>query len=282
MGRNTGKWTESKIQEMQAKGCGKGTSSSYLPWIRVEDISSLGRSRRIWSPKTNRTHHLLSDVELGLFIALEWQRDVTDIREQYPLDRVGTQEIARNLGIRHPYYPGTHIPTVMTVDILATKIIDQKSVLVAFNAKRDEEAEDEKSILKLEIQRVYFEQLGITHHAVYDSQLPKNNIANISDIREAPLKPQEIEPKPGHYANLGTRMALDFPNADRAKSLQSFCIEFDGLYGLAPGTSIRVARILMYERTLIANLSAENLGNEPLSAFVMTGQTGKLRVTGGV
>ena len=33
-------------------------------------MSSNGRSRRVWSNKTGRVHHLLSDVEYNLFLAL--------------------------------------------------------------------------------------------------------------------------------------------------------------------------------------------------------------------
>lgn len=60
----------------------------------------------------------------------------------------------------------------MTVDFMVTKHADGENCLVAFNAKRDGEAEDERSILKLEIQRRYFEQLSFEHHAIYHSQIP--------------------------------------------------------------------------------------------------------------
>ena len=48
--------------------------------------------------------------------------ELDDIREQYPLDREITQTIAQELKIRHPHYPGTHVPTVMTVDFLLTVV----------------------------------------------------------------------------------------------------------------------------------------------------------------
>ena len=274
------KWSETKIRRMQAEGFGEGFLEDYKPWIEVADVSSLGNSRRVWSAKTKRTHHLLSNVEFNLFRALEWQQNTFDIREQFPLDRALTQDIARSLGIKHPYYPGTMVPTVMTVDFMVTKRISGENILVAFNAKRDEEAEDERSILKLEIQRSYFEQLRFDHHVIYHSQIPTNNVANIGDIREAVLKPDEIEPRPGFFSSLMSRMVLHMPNANKSITLVAYCQDFDACFGVAPGTGIRVARMLMNERVLVPDLSAPNLGAMPLSSFLMTAQLGQLRAAG--
>jgi hypothetical protein len=280
MSRST--WTEQKITKMQADGFGEGHLSNYKPWIHVKDVSSSGRSRRVWSAKTQRTHHLLSDVEYQLFVAMEWQRDILDIREQFPLDRSFTQDIARSLGITHPYYPGTDVPTVMTVDFVVTVKRDEETTLVAFNAKTTAEAEDERSMLKLEIQREYFEQLGIEHHIVFDCDIPLNNVANISDIREAPLRPDELEPRPGYFAELCQRMLADIPSQRRDMSLSAYCREFDARYGCPQGAGIRVARILMFERALVPDLSSPNLNQEPLSNFVPMASFGSTHMVGGL
>ena len=41
---------------------------SYQPFVKVQDISSLGRSHRVFGHKSGRTHHLLSDLELSVFL----------------------------------------------------------------------------------------------------------------------------------------------------------------------------------------------------------------------
>jgi hypothetical protein len=266
---------------MQAEGVGEGHLGAYKPWIQVKDISSLGRSRRIWSAMTQRTHHLLSDVEYQLFVALEWQRDVFDIREQFPLDRCFTQDIARSLGITHPHYPTTEVPMVMTVDFLVTVKTGSGTNLIAFNAKPAEEAEDQRSLLKLEIQREYFEQLGIEHHVVFSCEMPPNNIANIGDIREAPLRPDEAEPRPGYFADLCQRMLGDMPNRPKEMPLAAYCSEFDARFGCPTGAGIRVARILMWERTLVPDLSSPDLNREPLAKFVLSGKPTLTSVSGG-
>lgn len=283
MARGKMQWNEKRITSMEVDGCGKGRGALYKPWIRVEDFSSLGRVRRVWSPKTARTHHLMSDVEFKLFLTLEWQTDISDIREQYPLDREMTQTVARTLGIRHPYYPGTHVPTVMTVDFLVTKLTPQGEQLIALNAKRDEEAEDENSLLKLEIQRDYFEQLDIPHHLVYHSQIPEVKVRNIAYIRDALLKEGEIEPRPGLFKSLCDRMANAlYAHSSDATPLSKYCTSFDTRHGLEQGTGLRIARMLMQQRILRPNLAAINLEAEPLSSFITAPTVRALCAAGGM
>ena len=280
------KWTEKKIEQLQREGYGAGTGADYKPWLEITDFSSKGRSRRVASAKTGRVHHLFSDVEYRLFLAAEWSRSVLDIREQFPLDRGVTQTIAQQLKIRHPCYPATQVPTVMTVDLLLTTLEHGEKKFVALNAKRDEEAENVTSLEKLEIQRSYFEVHGIEHHLIYHSRLPELKIRNIAWIRDAQLKDGEVEPRPGYYAGLCSSMGheLDagmYSDAQLKQSLAQYCKSFDERYGLEPGVGLRVARMLMQERALVADLDSKDLAQEPLSSFLMTARQGQLQAIGG-
>lgn len=281
MGRHQ-KWTEEKIRERTRAGYGTGFGASYRPWLEIGDLSSSGRSRRVWGLKTGRVHHLFSDVEHNIFIAAEWSRTTLDIREQYPLDRELTQSIAHDLKIRHPHYPGTHVPTVMTVDFLLTVGVPDGETYVALNAKRDEEAEDVTSLEKLEIQRTYFETLGIEHHLIYHSQIPAQSVSNIDWIRRAQLMDGEIEPQPGLYDGLTSRMSHELAAQQEVTiSLAAYCQSFDARHGLETGTGLRVARMLMQQRALMVNIASPDLTREPLSAFLMTSKPGRLRSMGG-
>jgi hypothetical protein len=275
------KWTEKKIEELQAAGHGRGIGKDYTPWIHVRDLSSRGNSRRAPSAKTGRTHQLLSDVEFDLFLLLEWSRAFTDIREQFPLDRDVTQEVARTLGIRHPHYPGTHVPAVMTVDFFCTCLPGADTEFVAFNAKRQEEAEDEGSLLKLEIQRASLELLGIPHHLVYHSDLPAQKARNIEWIRGSLVKEGESEPRPGYWSSMSIRMSHMLSGAPSDISLVDFCAQFDTANSAPAGTGLRAARLLMLERILVPDLSLIALEQAPLSAFLLTGSPGQLRTVGG-
>jgi hypothetical protein len=267
---------------MKAEGRGNGRGAMYRPWLEVTDLSSRGRSRRVWSPKTGRTHHLFSDVEYGLFLLLEWSREVVDIREQYPLERELTQDMARTLGIRHPCYPGTHVPTVMTVDFVVTFQRGADTVIEAFDAKRDEEAEDERSILKLELQRATMEAHEVPHHLVFHSQLPPQKVRNIGWIRDALVKDGELEPQPGFFASLSSRMSSELASGHIPDaSLSTYCADFDARHGLEQGSGLRAARLLLNERVLKCNLDSADLTAESVSSFVVTAHAGRLRAIGG-
>ena len=84
MKRGPQKWTEKVISQFEAEGRGEGELAAYKPWLTVGDVPSRGRVRQVFSAKTGRTHHLLSDNEWRAFLMLEWAADVEDIREQYP------------------------------------------------------------------------------------------------------------------------------------------------------------------------------------------------------
>ncbi|EOQ74688.1 hypothetical protein F929_00797 [Acinetobacter lactucae] len=88
----------------------------YQPWLTIQDVSSRGVSHRIYSHKMQRVHHLLSNLELYVFLILDWSSSVQDIREQFPLNIDDTKEICLEHGLRHPNIQGSE--QVMTSDFL--------------------------------------------------------------------------------------------------------------------------------------------------------------------
>lgn len=98
LSKKQGKWFK--------EGRGQGELADYKPWIKISDISSSGRSHRVFGHKTKRTHHLLSDLELATFLFLKWSPTVLDIREQFPLNYDTTLKIAEDKQIKHPSVRG--------------------------------------------------------------------------------------------------------------------------------------------------------------------------------
>lgn len=89
----------------------------YVPWISVHRFLSRGRAGIIPGVKICRSHHVLSQLEEACLVVLEYQQNVLDIREQSPLLPVElTVRLAAELGIRHPQYPESSIPCVLTTD----------------------------------------------------------------------------------------------------------------------------------------------------------------------
>jgi len=265
------KWSEKKIEQLQKEGRGQGQGADYRPWLEAFDFSSSGHTRRIRSPKTGREHVLFSDIEYRFFLCAEWSRQVVDIREQFPLDRTLTQTIADQLGIRHPCYPNTHVPAVMTADFLLTLNRGDTTEEVAINLKPDGEAESQISLEKMELQRSYFEELGVEHHLILKSAIPANAARNIEHIRMAQLREHEAEQWDGYYqelqAAMASRLAAPSPR-EQEQTAPRLAQSFDELYGLEPGTGLRVLKMLICSRAIEVDLHCPDIMAEPWQKLI--------------
>lgn len=276
------KWTEEKIVQLEDDGYGQGEMAGYQPWLTVQMVNSIGVSHQPFCLKTGRHLQLFSDIEHAVFLALDWQEDVVDIREQFPLNRDFTCTVADRLGIRHPYYPGTDVKTVMTVDFMVTRVRDGAEYLEAYNAKPTSEAEDTRSLEKLEIQRSALADLGFPHHLVFDTDLPKQQIKNLAWINGAMLKKDEKEKYPGHLEEMAQRMENHLaPEMRRSTTLGDLCKKFDSIFGEKPGTGIRAARMLMAKHVLVPDLSWEEPMTAPISKYHLTSSSHGVYAAGG-
>lgn len=67
------------IHKMLKEGRGAGRGKQYKPWIKVQDVLSLGRATRLKGIKTGRQHEFLSDMERNYFYILEFSDKIEDI-----------------------------------------------------------------------------------------------------------------------------------------------------------------------------------------------------------
>lgn len=274
------KWTEEKIARLEREGRGKGSGAEYLPWIFVSDFSSQGKSRRKFSSKSGRHHHLLSDGEHNLFLLLEFSNDVVDIREQFPLERDETRSIAARLNIKHPVYPGTRVTEVMTTDFLVKFNRDGNESLEAFSSKTADDLENPRTLEKLEIERSYYEDLGIPYRLVLDTSLPTNKVKNIYWFRGAVLDDHGLAEYPEEFVELGRRMLHEFSRAPAKGTLAQFCANFDARVGVQVGTGLLIARALLWQGELQTDLNQPDLAGTPAVMFSAPRKP-QLRVVGG-
>lgn len=145
---------------------GLGEGESYKPWFTVRDVKNNKSFRKeIQGLKVPRKHHLLSSLEYNLFLVMDFREDVVDIREQFPLlPLVLSRKIAITLGVQHPLVVGAKTPTpfVMTTDLLITYRRNNLTKYIAFCVKSQEELSDERVLAKIEIERVWWESIGVT------------------------------------------------------------------------------------------------------------------------
>ena len=65
-----------------------------------------------------------------MFFLLDWSDSVTDIREQFPLDRDETRQIAAAMGVKHPADSASQTDIVMTTDfMISVHVLDTVTLL---------------------------------------------------------------------------------------------------------------------------------------------------------
>ncbi len=195
--------SQQDIERHIANGFGAGAGASYVPWLRVQDVPSIGRSHKIQGVKIDRIHHLLSDLERSYFLVCEFSEDVVDIREQYPLLPIEhAQAIATSLDVRYPRYPRTTLPYVMTTDFLLTvkdlngnfrsvaRTVKYRSDLVGKGSKR--------TLEKLEIEKRVWQSQGVDWKIVTDEFFTRDLIKNLGLIRRYSKLPRDLMKVPLH------------------------------------------------------------------------------------
>lgn len=182
------------IERHIANGFGSGAGVGYVPWLRVQDVPSMGRSHKIPGVKVERIHHLLSDLERAYLLVCEFSEDVVDIREQYPLlPEESTQAIAKAIGVRYPRYKSTALPLVMTTDFLLTVRQpngDFKSV--ARTIKYQQDLNSLRTLEKLEIERRFWMSQGVDWAIVTEEMFTPDLIKNLGLLRRYTQLPRAL------------------------------------------------------------------------------------------
>jgi len=139
--------------------------------------------------KTGRVHHYLSDIEYFHHILSEYEPAIDDIREQYALlPWEETQEIADELKIAHPIYPGTKTPIVMTSDIVLTIRGSESYQEAVISVKRSEALELDhpqvhRTYEKLLIEKAYWQRRGIPWCVSTEKNIPILRAKNLDLLR---------------------------------------------------------------------------------------------------
>lgn len=165
------------IKRLTVEKRGQGDGKHYKPFLTVRDVPSKGRVHRRPALTHGRIVHLLSDLELSTFLLFDWDLSVTDIKEQFPLDPEKTAKISERLGIPHPAVSG--VTQVMTTDLLLDTLQNNKVVQVAISVKYSDELEDVRVIEKQELERRYWESVGIQWYLFTENEVPFILIQNI-------------------------------------------------------------------------------------------------------
>ena len=177
------------FQRALKQGYGLGEGPTYIPWIRVQDVKSCGNSGKIEGIKSGRAHHTLSEQESCFFYLAEFSDSVIDIREQFPLLPLShSVRVSDLLEVKHPQHPISKDPIIMTTDFLLTCKDEKKLWYEAVCVKPSEKLSDKRVAEKLDIERVWWEMLGVPFHIFSMTELNQIKSKNIQWITDAKRK----------------------------------------------------------------------------------------------
>ncbi|MGG1689417.1 TnsA endonuclease C-terminal domain-containing protein [Heyndrickxia ginsengihumi] len=187
-------WNETTIKRFLKEGRGQGTGKDYKPWLQINDISSRSRTTRTFGHTTQRVHHLLSDLQLYYFYLLEFDENVTDIREQFPLLDFHEMDILIDSNLSMKLFDSkTKVPHIFTASFLVTREGNgEEPHFQARIVKISSELEKKSTIERLELQRRYFKKKGIDFGIVTENEINKVLSKNIGwalaayDIQDYP------------------------------------------------------------------------------------------------
>lgn len=246
--RNT---SESKVLRWIKQGRGQGMGKDYMPWLRIQDVPSNGRVSRIKGIKTNRIHHLMSDIETGYFHILDYASNVLDTREQFPLLPLEqTQDIAESLNIRHPSDPNTKEDIVMTTDFLVTINKDGKLYNIARTVISSSDLEKERKIEKLQIEKTFWEKNNTNWGIVTDNEINDIFIQNIKIVHQYYNLNTcaELEGVPEQLADKCRTILLEQLKTN--KPVNIICHDCDKKLGLPMGVSITLFKNLIATKNI--------------------------------
>lgn len=257
---------ERTIARRLKEGRGSGFGKDYKPWIYVHDIPSKGISTRVNGWKTDRLHHLLSNLELQYFYILEFSSIVTDIREQYPLERNKTRSIAERIRYKHPTDPSTQTPIVMTTDFLVTIKQSGKFVEQARTIKYSNDLSSKRTLEKLEIERVYWLEENIDWGIVTEKDIDPVIADNVSWLYEYknlsalnPLTHKDV----GHIHKFLVPNIISNRQIP-LRDLTNACDDKLG-YSNSLGSSLSVVRYLIANKRLKVDMKIPLNPSEPLA-----------------
>ncbi|WP_454018523.1 TnsA endonuclease N-terminal domain-containing protein [Azospirillum sp. Marseille-Q6669] len=255
MARKRYSFDEDKIARFQKEGRGEGTGASYKPWLTIQDVPSMGRSHRLRGWTTGRIHHLLSDIECGLFYLFDWSESVRDIREQFPLDRPTTRRIAEQLGIKHPVDTATKTPLVMTTDIVIDIVREGRFVTLARAVKPADQLDKPRTIEKLEIERRYWSERGVDWGIVTERDIPTTFIRNVAWVHNFRSLDDLSQPHSGYLAEKAALVVREVEGWPADQPLRHFCGAMDTHLAMPPGTCLMLIRHLLATKAISCNMS---------------------------
>ena len=241
-------WTEEKYKRFIKEGRGQGEGKDYKPWLTIHDFPSMGRATRIFGWKTQRIHHLFSDLQLRYFYLLDWEDSVIDIREHYPL--LDLQESICN-GVNNEIGDfvdrKTKVPYVLSTTFLITICNSNGQIqYVARSLKNASQLEKKTTLKRLEAERRYWESKNIDWGIVTNKDINVTRAKNIEWLHSMGNEGIYDGIIDSQYAELADGLLYRF--IDSKQPVRRILSKFEEDYGLDRGMGILLFKKLLIDK----------------------------------
>jgi hypothetical protein len=255
------------IDRRIAAGFGQGEGALYKPWLRISDVPSKGTCTIITGWKHGREHHLLSRNERNYFYCLEWQDDVVEAREQFPLLPLQrTLEIAGSLGFKHPGDRGR--PIVMTTDFFLTvREKDGSHRHLARTVKPSSELKKTRIQEKFEIERQYFSEKNVDWGVITPEQIPDAMWRNIDWLHEC-WDVRKLRPILQNQVDEAREWLFETIGGGRSIRLQDLAATSDHALGFRRGTSLKIIRHLIANKQIQVDITKRLRTDVPIKLAI--------------
>lgn len=228
---------------------GVGVGLDYTPWLRIQDVNSHGTRSQIQGIKINRIHHTLSSIESEFFYLAEFSDAVVDIREQFPLFPLNLSiKMAETFGVKHPTHPMTKQPVIMTTDFVLTLMKDGVLSYHAISVKPENVANKKRVLEKNDLERNWWESLGIPFHYYTGNKLTRCQSKNISWATD-PTRSKIIK-----FSNAEIEIAVGLLNQGKYFK-KDICNMFIKTIGIEHDNALNLLRTLIAEKYVEVDLS---------------------------
>lgn len=250
MSKRKNNWSEEKKERYIKEGRGQGELGNYIPWLKIQDVSSDGNVSRLIGWKTKRQHEFLSNLERDYFLLLEWADDVVDIREQFPLKDTVTFRIAEEKGIAHSIDNITKTPIVMTTDFFITVIKNKQKEYLARTVKPSGFLEDNRVIEKFEIEREYWKQNEFNWGIVTEKEIYGGLTDNILWIHKFYYLDEQDD-----IDSASLFLSILLSKKDKNEKVIEICNKFDGDYHLDAGSSLNYIKHFLARKYILVDMN---------------------------
>lgn len=232
--------------------------------LKVSTFSSLGRATRMFSYKTGKIHHLMSDNQLRTFLLLEWSDKIMDIKTNIILDDLEIyldEEIEDlRLDIFKDKESGKTYDLYTNFLVTVDKGVDKENI--AISVKNSSNLSKKNTIEKLEIERRYWNKRHIKFYIVTDKELNRQEVNNINWCREALIDKSIL-----NKVYLSEELFV-FIQKHRNELLNEILDLFDEINNLKLGTSLFIFRYLIAIKKIKVNMKEKININKEISNIV--------------